>query len=434
MSRDDFLRKVLAIVLVPLTKDKYQWLIRVKTDVQARWKFRLAYQRGSKDYIEAMAGHLFNCTVLQRLRRGLKRYGFSVYVRVPKKLEKRAVPCTFRIGVHTVNVKIVEVEEDEDEESVEVRAGSDSAAKPPSQVETAPEDEEVVGDGSNNFSPDDSSEDRSFTELQRNQDTQEIQRQHQQIMHQQQAPQQQMMHQQQHQQHDTQELQLQHQQRILQQRMMHQQQQMWWEQQQREQQQREQESLGPHSCAWSQIGLCIWSYNAMILEKCQHPLCNKMIHHPCVTAWECSEQGREGDKICKLCPEHHPGYNQPQGQKPHQGLQTPQLQHLDRQQQQQVPAAGATSATSAGATTTVGSVQAGATSSASAGATPASAAAGAASASAAGVASAQTVADLSRVSMGLSAQMRNKFLSKTSVNTVGKQPAVTAPATTTIKV
>jgi len=39
MSRDDFLRKVLAIVLVPLTKDKYQWLIRVKTDVQARWKF-----------------------------------------------------------------------------------------------------------------------------------------------------------------------------------------------------------------------------------------------------------------------------------------------------------------------------------------------------------------------------------------------------------
>ena len=180
MSRDDFLRKVLAIVLVPLTKDKYQWLIRVKTDVQARWKFRLAYQRGSKDYIEAMAGHLFNCTVLQRLRRGLKRYGFSVYVRVPKKLEKRAVPCTFRIGVHTVNVKIVEVEEDEDEESAEVRAGSDSGAKLPPQVEPAPEED--VGNGSNNFSPNDSSEDRSFTELQRNQDTQEIQRQHQQIM------------------------------------------------------------------------------------------------------------------------------------------------------------------------------------------------------------------------------------------------------------
>ena len=50
---------------------------------------------------------------------------------VPKKLEKRAVPCTFRIGIHTVNVKIVEVEEDEDEESAEVRAGSDSGAKPP---------------------------------------------------------------------------------------------------------------------------------------------------------------------------------------------------------------------------------------------------------------------------------------------------------------
>ena len=42
---------------------------------------------------------------------------------MPKKLEKRAVPCTFRNGVHTVNVKIVEVEEDvdEDEESAEVR-------------------------------------------------------------------------------------------------------------------------------------------------------------------------------------------------------------------------------------------------------------------------------------------------------------------------
>ena len=44
------------------------------------------------------------------------------------------------------------------------RADSGSGAKPPSQVEPAPEED--VDDGCDNFSPDDSSEDQSFTELQ----------------------------------------------------------------------------------------------------------------------------------------------------------------------------------------------------------------------------------------------------------------------------